>query len=178
MPPGEVRLAIDCGSVTTAAVLVWPDGQWQVLRFDDRPVLSSAVFVRPNGRMVAGEDAWQQAVATVEGLFVPSPVRRIREEAISSGAVTVAGVDVVAEPLRQVAQVAGLVVGGPISDVRLVVPAGWGPAGPCCYGRRRTAQVWAWCAWCRHRSRSPTWCMRSARSRSARTLRCVTWAAE
>ncbi|GAA4474127.1 hypothetical protein GCM10023170_096130 [Phytohabitans houttuyneae] len=127
MPPGEVRLAIDCGSVTTAAVLVWPDGQWQVLRFDDRPVLSSAVFVRPNGRMVAGEDAWQQAVATVEGLFVPSPVRRIREEAISSGAVTVAGVDVVAEPLRQVAQVAGLVVGGPISDVRLVVPAGWGP---------------------------------------------------
>jgi len=125
--PGAVRLAVDCGSVTTAAVLVWPDGRWQALRFDDRPVLLSAVFVRPSGWMVAGAQAWQCAADAVVGLFVPSPVRHIRDDVISGDGVSAAGVDVVAEPLRRVAEVARQVAGGPVEDVRLVAPAGWGP---------------------------------------------------
>jgi hypothetical protein len=111
--PGEVRLAVDCGSVSTAAVLVWPDGRWWWLRFDDLPVLSSAVFVSPGGRMVAGAPAWRQASSSAEGLFVPAPVRHLREEVISGGGVTAAGVDVVAEPLRHVAEVVERVVWWP-----------------------------------------------------------------
>lgn len=127
MPSGEVRLAVDCGSVTTTAVLVWPDGRWRVLRFDDRPVLLSAVFVSSSGRMTAGVEAWQAAARSREGLFVPAPSRRIRDDAISGNGVTATGVEVVAESLRRVAEVTAQLVGGPVYDVRLVVPASWGP---------------------------------------------------
>jgi hypothetical protein len=95
--PGKVRLAVDCGSVTTAAEVVWPDGRWGPLRFDDRPVLASAVFVSRAGRMVAGAQAWHHAGNGHEGLFVPAPVRRIAEDRLTGGGVSAAGVDVMAE---------------------------------------------------------------------------------
>jgi len=97
------------------------------LRFDDRPALLSAVFVAPGGRMTAGVQAWRSAAASRSGLFVPSPSHRIRDEVVAGGGVTASGVELMAEPLRRAAQVAEQVVGGPVTDVRLVTPAGWGP---------------------------------------------------
>ncbi len=56
----------------------------------------------------------------------------------------VAPADLVAAILRRVAEEAHQVAGGPIEDVRLVVPTGWGP-------RRRTwlrqAAVCRSCGW-------------------------------
>ncbi|GAA4475452.1 hypothetical protein GCM10023170_098620 [Phytohabitans houttuyneae] len=90
-------------------------------------MLLSAVFVSSTGRMSAGVEAWQAAAGAGEGLFVPSPSRRIRDDVISGGGVTTTGLEVAAEPLRRVAEMVGQIVGGPVADVRLVVPATWGP---------------------------------------------------
>lgn len=119
------RLAVDYGAATTAAVLVWPDGHWSVLTFDGAPVLSSSVYIEPTGEIVAGRDAWQRAAENPQRL-VASPLRA------GSGLMSVDGVEVsaqdaVAATLRRVADEAVQLVGGPVSDVRLVVPAGWGP---------------------------------------------------
>ncbi|MGC9668503.1 Hsp70 family protein [Planosporangium sp. 12N6] len=129
-PAGEVRLGIDCGDISTVAVLAWPDGRWQRLLFDGAPRLPGAVYVEADGSLRAGAPAWQHATAVPER-FVVAPVRRLREGRIVAGSVAVEAVDLVAALLRRVGEEAARVAGGPVGEVRLVVPAGWGP-------RRRT----------------------------------------
>lgn len=129
MQPGEPRLAIDYGTVSTVAVLAWPDGRWLPLTFDGGPVLSSAVRVTPVGDVVTGQDAWRHAVTAPDG-FVPAPLRA------GTGSVVLNGTELavqalVAATLRRVAAEATRVAGMSVTDVRMVVPAGWGP-------RRRT----------------------------------------
>ncbi|RKN46156.1 Hsp70 family protein [Micromonospora endolithica] len=133
MQSGEARLAIDWGGASTTGVLAWPDGSWSPLRFGADPSLSSAVFLSVDGSVVTGQDAWRAAVAE-PGRFFPAPRRSVEQQTpVSSGEVE--GLDLVAATLRKVAEQARSVVGGEVGDVRLVVPAGWGP-------RRRT--------WLRH----------------------------
>src|SRR5690349_20916505 len=129
MRPGEVRLAVDYGRSGVSAVLVWSDGRWTSLLFDGEPVLSSAVLVCADGTVVTGQDAWRAAREDPDR-FVAAPLRA------GSASVWVAGVevpvtDLVAATLRRVADEAVSVAGAAVTDVRLVVPAGWGP-------RRRT----------------------------------------
>lgn len=125
MRQSEVRLGVDCGSVTTAAVLAW-DGGWLPLRWDGWPWLSSAVHVASGGQIATGQQAWQYAASTPDG-FELSPLRRAGTDRIVLAGVEVPVVDLVAATLRRVADEAVRVVGGPVDDVRLVVPAGWGP---------------------------------------------------
>ncbi len=129
MRSGETRLAIDWGAASTTAVLAWPDGTWQPLRFGAEPALSSAVFLSEDGSVVTGQPAWQAAVTRPER-FIPAPRRSIEQQLPMAGG-AVEELYLVAATLRQVAEHARDVAGGEIADVRLVVPAGWGP-------RRRT----------------------------------------
>lgn len=133
MRSGEARLAIDWGSASTTAVLAWPDGTWSPLTFGVESALSSAVFLSEDGGVITGQLAWQAAAGRPER-FIPSPRHSIEQQVALPGG-EVDAVDLVAATLRQVAERAGAVAGGEIEDVRLVVPAGWGP-------RRRT--------WLRH----------------------------
>jgi molecular chaperone DnaK (HSP70) len=133
MRAGEARLSIDCGSATTTAVVAWPDGNWSPLRFDGEPALSSAVFLSPDGNLLTGHQAWQAAVTHPERL-IPAP-RRSAEQHLTVADTELDALDLVAATLRRVAAEAIQVAGAAVEDVRLVVPAGWGP-------RRRT--------WLRH----------------------------
>ena len=118
----DARLAIGYGADSTRAVLAWPDGRWQQLSFDGgQPLLSSAVHT---AGMLVGQAAWRQAASTPDG-FVPAPLRTI------TGTDDQAASELVVATLRQVAAEAWRTVGAPVTDVRMVVPAGWGP-------RRRT----------------------------------------
>ncbi|WP_328469091.1 Hsp70 family protein [Actinoplanes sp. NBC_00393] len=121
-------LAIDYGAASTRAVLVWPGGSSTVLDFGGSPELSSAVHVSKAG-IAVGPAAWQQATSDPDG-FVLSPLRAGTENLTVAGT-EVPVADLVAATLRQVGEEANRVAGERLEDVRLVVPAGWGP-------RRRT----------------------------------------
>ncbi|MDG4793493.1 Hsp70 family protein [Micromonospora sp. WMMD1082] len=129
MGAAEVRLSIDCGGATTVGVLAWADGGASVLSFDGVPFLPSALYVAADGRVWTGQRAWQAAEEQPSRL-IPSPRRPADGELVVDGT-RVEAVELAAAPLRRVAAEAERVVGGPVRDVRLVVPAGWGP-------RRRT----------------------------------------
>ncbi|MEV1321276.1 Hsp70 family protein [Micromonospora arborensis] len=111
------------------AVLVWVDGSASALSFDGLPYLPSAVYVSPDGEVRTGQRAWQAAVEQ-PSRFIPSP-RRAVDGDVTVDDTPVEGLALAAAPLRTVAAEAERVAGGPVRDVRLVVPAGWGP-------RRRT----------------------------------------
>lgn len=134
MQPDQVRLAIDYGAACTQAVVAWPDGRWEPLSIDGAWEFPSAVHTGAPGGVLVGEAAWRQAAASAEG-FVASPLADASiaapgtGEGQGSGAVAVA--ELAAATLRRVATVAADRVGGPVADVRMIVPAGWGP-------RRRT----------------------------------------
>ena len=72
MQAGQARLAIDCGSASTTAVVAWPDGSWTPLLFDGDSELPSAVLLAPDGAVVTGHQAWQAAVNAPDR-FVPAP---------------------------------------------------------------------------------------------------------
>ncbi|MCA2216302.1 Hsp70 family protein [Jidongwangia harbinensis] len=134
MQPAEPHLVIDYGTACTQAVVVWPGGAWEPLTFDGALELSSAVHTAGDDGQVVGAAAWRHAATVADG-FVPSPLAVL--DGPDSGAVTVPGgikvpvADLAVATLRHVGAVAAARVGGPITDVRMVVPAGWGP-------RRRT----------------------------------------
>jgi hypothetical protein len=125
------RLTIDYGTVTTKAILTWPDGRWTGLLFDGSPHLPSAVDVGADGTMVAGAAAWRHAAGEPQRVQ-PAPKRYIRDGTVEVGGRVVEVLDLVAATLRRVAQEAERLAGHRVGELRLVVPAGWGP-------RRRTA---------------------------------------
>ncbi len=127
---GGLRLAIDYGVTTTVAVLTWPDGRQMPLLFDGSAQLPSAVHAGLDGRLLTGTQAWQAAATTPEG-FQPAPLRHIRNGIIELGSTKVDVLDAIAATLRRVADEGARLAGQAVPDVRLVVPAGWGP-------RRRT----------------------------------------
>ncbi|MEH0934435.1 Hsp70 family protein [Micromonospora psammae] len=113
--------------------MAWPDGRWIPLQFDGEPALSSAVFLADDGNVLTGQRAWQAGIAEPQR-FIPSP-RRSAEQMLTVAGADVDTLDLVAATLRRVAGEAQQAVGVAVEDVRVVVPAGWGP-------RRRT--------WMRH----------------------------
>jgi hypothetical protein len=107
-----------------------------MLQLDGAGEMSTAVHVNGTG-LLTGAAAWRQAGTDPDGLVV-SPLRAGTGR-VTAGGTEVEVVDLVAATLRQVAAEAQQMAGGPVDDVRLVVPAGWGP-------RRRT--------WLRHAART------------------------
>ena len=122
------RLAVDYGSGYTKAALGWPDGSWTLLGFDGGFLLSNAVHVA-SGTVAVGVEAWRFAETDPDG-FVAAPLRADTDQ-VTVGGVAIEVSDLVAAALRRVAAEAVRVGGEPVRDVRMVVPAGWGP-------RRRT----------------------------------------
>ncbi|WP_170216116.1 Hsp70 family protein [Asanoa ferruginea] len=116
-------MAVDYGTLTTAALVAGPDGSWTPLLVDGAETISSAVTVGSDGGVVAGPAAWR-SVPNGSGGFVAAPLRLGRDRALVGG-VDVAVADLVAATLRLVADAAR--ERGPVGEVRLVVPAGWGP---------------------------------------------------
>ncbi|MGC4755630.1 Hsp70 family protein [Micromonospora trifolii] len=111
-------MSIDCGSAGTQAVLAWADGSAHVLSFDGNPPLHTASY-RPANGQATGQPA------------APIPRPRHPVEDATAGGAGGDLLELAASPLRRVAAEAERVVGQPVRDVRVVVPAGWGP-------RRRT----------------------------------------
>jgi hypothetical protein len=126
MQPGEVRLSVDCGGVSAVAVLSWPNGRWVPLVFDGVPHLPVSVYVDRDGVLTTGAAALRAAAERPER-FVPSPLRRLREDSIHVGDRDVDGVDLVAAILRRIGVEAARVAERPVGETRLVVPASWGP---------------------------------------------------
>ncbi|MEU7769840.1 Hsp70 family protein [Micromonospora taraxaci] len=118
-------MSIDCGSAGTRAVLAWADGSAHVLSSDGNPSLHSASYMPANKQAAPpGQPARDQLAA-----FIPGPRHPVEDA--TAGDAGGDALEVAASPLRRVAAEAERVVGQPVRDVRVVVPAGWGP-------RRRT----------------------------------------
>ncbi|WBB78584.1 Hsp70 family protein [Micromonospora sp. WMMD882] len=100
--------------------------------FDGGPVLSGAVGVAEDGSFLTGQAAWRSA-STRPDRFIAAAASCGERVTVADGRVDSA--DVMAAVLRRVADEAVRIIGGPLGEVCLVVPAGWGP-------RRRT--------WMRH----------------------------
>jgi hypothetical protein len=118
----EVRLVVDYGTLTTAALVAGPDGRWAPLTVDGTEVLSSAVLVRPDGSVLAGQQAWRADPNGTGGGFVADPLRLGRGQA-TVGGIDVEVADLASATLRLVVAAGGV---GTVGEVRLVVPVGWG----------------------------------------------------
>jgi molecular chaperone DnaK (HSP70) len=73
-----VRLGIDFGTTHTVAALTRPDGRIQPLLFASSPLLSSAVFAEPDGRLLTGQDA-ERGARLDPSRYEPNVKRRIDE---------------------------------------------------------------------------------------------------
>jgi ABC-type branched-subunit amino acid transport system substrate-binding protein len=122
-----VRLCIDFGTCTTAAVLCWPDGRVEPLRFDDSTLLPSAVYADPDGAMLTGGAALAAASEQPQRCE-PYPRLRIANGSVPLGERELDPVDLVAAVLRRVAQQAQHHAGGPPARTTLTHPATWGAA--------------------------------------------------
>ncbi|MEN3306296.1 MAG: hypothetical protein V7603_2498 [Micromonosporaceae bacterium] len=125
--PSGCRLGIDFGTTHTVATLARPDGRAQPLLFASTPLLTSAVFADASGRLLTGADA-QRSARLDPARFEPNVKRRVDDGAILLGGVEYPVVDVIAAVLRRVHDEAVRVAGGPLAQVVLTHPAGWGPA--------------------------------------------------
>jgi molecular chaperone DnaK (HSP70) len=118
-------LGIDFGTSTTVAMLTGPDGQRRPLLIDGSPLMPSAVYLDPGGRLLVGRDAWRRARVD-PARFEPTPKRRVDDGVVLLGGVEVPVAQVFAAVLGQVAGEARRQVGGAPLRVRLTHPAGWG----------------------------------------------------
>src|SRR5690348_10136276 len=80
----SLRLAVDYGTSTTVAFLRWPDGRVRPLLFDDSPLLPSAVYLEPDGRLLTGRDAVRSARFD-PSRYEANPKRRISDREVLLG---------------------------------------------------------------------------------------------
>jgi molecular chaperone DnaK len=119
-------LAVDLGSSNTAAMVRTPDGRHRALLFDGAPLMPSAVYRTPEGRLLVGRDAERHARVD-PGRFEPSPKRRVDDGEVLLGDAEVPVARLFGAVLEQVSAEAHRVLGGPPHEVRLTHPARWGP---------------------------------------------------
>ncbi|MFG1925729.1 Hsp70 family protein [Cryptosporangium sp. NPDC048952] len=118
------RLGIDFGTSSTVAALVGADGRVRPLLFDSSPLLSSAVFVGPDGVPLTGADAERAGLSFAAGLE-PNPKRRIDDGTLWLGEREIGVVDLIGVVLRRVAEEAYRVTGRRPAGVVLTHPAAW-----------------------------------------------------
>ena len=119
------RLGVDFGTCHTVAVLGWPDGRVKPLLFDGSPMMPSAVYAEPEGRLIVGRDALHSARLDPSRLE-PFPKRCIGEGTVLLGDQELAVSDVVGAVLSRVAQEATRIVGERPAQITLTCPATWG----------------------------------------------------
>jgi len=125
-PDTSFRLGIDFGTSHTTAILRWPDGHARPLLFDGSPLLPSAVYAEPDGRLLVGRDAIH-AARIDPARFEPTPKRRIDQATVRLGDQDVSVVAMVAAVLGRVRDEAVRVSGTQPHnlDLTLTHPAGW-----------------------------------------------------
>src|SRR5262245_15634211 len=119
------RIGIDFGTSNTVALLAWPDGRVRPLLFDGSPLLPSAVFAQPDGKLIVGRDAVHAARADPSS-FEASPKRRIDDGSVLLGDREFPVATLIAAVLARVAEEATRVGGAPPSATTLTHPASWG----------------------------------------------------
>jgi molecular chaperone DnaK (HSP70) len=118
-------LGVDFGTSNTAAVVGTPDGRTRPLLFDGSPLLPSAVYLDPGGRLLVGRDA-ERSSRLDPGRFEPNPKRRIDEGTLLLGGQAVPVARLVAAVLAHVFTEARRSLGAAPEQVRLTHPERWG----------------------------------------------------
>ncbi len=118
-------LGIDFGTSNTVAMLRLPDGRVRPLLFDGSPMLPSAVYLSPDGRMLVGRDAERNARVDPTR-FEPNPKRRIDDGTVFLGERELPVPRVIGYVLEQVLTEARRQIGGNPAEVRMTHPARWG----------------------------------------------------
>ncbi len=118
-------LAVDLGTSNTAAMVRTSDGRQGSLLFDGTPLMPSAVYLTPEGRLLVGRDAERQARID-PARFEPSPKRRVDDGEVLLGDAETPVTRLFGAVLEQVSAEAHRVLGGPPHEVRLTHPARWG----------------------------------------------------
>ncbi|MGI5147534.1 Hsp70 family protein [Plantactinospora sp. CA-294935] len=121
-----VRVGVDFGTSSTAAVLAGPGAQPRPLLFDGSPLLPSAVFAEADGGLLTGRDALHSARTQPER-FEPAPKRCVDHGTVLLGDRAVPVVELVAAVLRRIAAEADQVAGEPVGRAVLTHPVSWGP---------------------------------------------------
>ncbi|MEV0720575.1 Hsp70 family protein [Asanoa sp. NPDC050611] len=116
-------VGIDFGTSHTVAVIAVDGAPGQPLLFDGSPLLPSAVYLDPGGRLVAGADA-VRAARLNPARFEPNPKRRVDEGSVLLGEQSVPVSALVGAVLARVASEARRWAGEDYSVV-LTHPAGW-----------------------------------------------------
>ncbi|GAA4716373.1 Hsp70 family protein [Phytohabitans rumicis] len=119
------RISIDFGTSHTVAVLSGPGREPRALLFDGSPLLLSAVYAMPDGRLVVGRDAWHAGSSNPAGLE-PYPKRHIDEDRLLLDGQEVTLEAVVAAVLRHVSVEADRAAGDHVATAVLTCPASWG----------------------------------------------------
>src|SRR5215213_157005 len=122
-------LGIDFGTSHTVAALRYGSGRVEPLLFDASPLLPSAVYADPGGRLLTGADATRGGRLDPAGVE-PNPKRRIDDGVLLLGDHEVPVVDAVASVLGRVAGEAARALGRPADQTVLTHPAKW--AAPRC----------------------------------------------
>nr|WP_166661185.1 Hsp70 family protein [Actinoplanes brasiliensis] len=118
-------LGVDLGTSHTVAMLRRPDGRTRPLLFDGRPLLPSAVYLDPGGRLHVGADALRLGHADPARLE-PHPKRHVDADTVmlADGA-TVPVSSLLAALLEAVAREA-VATAGFLPPARVTYPASWG----------------------------------------------------
>ncbi|GAA0927474.1 hypothetical protein GCM10009557_93470 [Virgisporangium ochraceum] len=127
-PTTSHRLGIDYGTTHTVAYLETGDGSGnraQPLLFDSSPLLSSAVFADPSGRLLTGRDS-ERSARLDPTRYEPNPKRRIDEAIILLGNDEFPVARVISAVLARVASEASRFTGGAPVQAVLTHPANWG----------------------------------------------------
>ncbi|MFG2043514.1 Hsp70 family protein [Dactylosporangium sp. NPDC048998] len=123
------QLAVDFGTSNTVAVVQRGDQAPRALLFDGTPLLPSSVFARTDGSLLVGRDAQHEARSDPKRFarFEPHPKRRIDDGTVLLGEDEVPVVDLLAAPMRRVAEESRLAGVDPAGVTVLTYPANWGP---------------------------------------------------
>ena len=125
-----LRVAVDFGTSSTCAVMATGVVPPRLVMVDGAPLLPSAVYAAPDGRLFVGQDAQRQA-AIDPSRYEPHPKRHLDEGELLLGEQVVPVVEVVRAVLaRMVAEARRAVGGAPVDHLVLTHPADWGPVRP------------------------------------------------
>jgi hypothetical protein len=119
------HLGIDFGTSHTVAMLAWPDGRVRPLLFDGSPLLPSAVYTEPDGRLLVGRDA-VHAARVEPARFEGSPKRRIDDGTVLLGEREFTVPALIGAVLARVAEESRRVAGDMPAALTLTHPAQWG----------------------------------------------------
>ncbi|GAA4726488.1 Hsp70 family protein [Phytohabitans rumicis] len=118
-------LGIDFGTSNTVAMVRAADGRARPLLFDGSPLLPSAVYLNPDGRLLVGRDA-ERSARLDPARFEPNPKRRVDDGVVLLGEQELSVPQVIAAVLRYIGAEAQRHLGGACEELRMTHPARWG----------------------------------------------------